>query len=475
MEKKHNKWLILAGVAISIFMATLDGSIVNIALPVMSKTLNVTISSIQWVVTSYLLTISVLLLIWGRLADIFGRKRFFIAGYIVFTLGSLLCGLSPNLLFLVISRVIQGIGAACTMALSQGIVTTAFPPNERGRALGITGTTVAIGSLMGPSLGGILVKAFGWQSIFYINIPIGIVAIIFAYIVIPKSTERQASASFDLLGSGVFVVSISMLFTSLLLFQDRIIPTWLFIALFICSILLIVYFLRLQIKNNDPLIDLSLFKNKIFSLGLSTAYLTFIALNATILFLPFYLQSLRQFSPFTAGLIISAYPITSAVVSPISGWLSDKISYRPLTIIGLLSSCIMILVTSTFDINTSIVEIAIVMSFMGASTAIFQSPNNSSVMGSVPRKSLGVAGGISALFRNLGMVSGTTFSVMLFTFTSNLNIDKLSGSTEKLNSSMFLTGFRAVMIFAAISIFIGFLLSSFRAFKVNPPQNDAAS
>lgn len=459
---KHRRWLVLVSVAISIFMATLDGSIVNIALPVITKSLNTNISSVQWIVTSYLLTISVLLLVWGKISDMYGRKIIFISGIALFTIGSIMCGFSQNLPMLVVSRIFQAIGASSTMALSQGIIASIFPPNERGRALGITGTTVSIGSLVGPSLGGVLLKFTGWQVIFLINIPIGIIGIVFAAIVIPKIHEAPENKTFDIKGSFLFILAIVLLFTGMLFFQDGQIDVWVFSIMLAISIITLYLFVKLQLKIDNPLVDLRLFKNKIFSFGLSSAFLNFIALNSTIMFIPFYLQTVRDFDPFTAGLIMSAYPAVSAIVAPFSGWLSDKISYRPLTIAGLSLGFLALVKISTFNQQTSVLEMIIVMAFTGGSMAIFMSPNNSSVMGSVPRDRLGVAGGVSALFRNLGMVTGTTLSVMLFSFVSKININKLSGGGIKIDTNMFMTGFKAVMILAAISCLAALAVSIFR-------------
>jgi MFS family permease len=236
------KWLILINISVSVFMATLDGSIVNIALPVISKELSVNISSVQWVVTSYLLAISVLLLIWGKISDIYGKKKIFAFGFIIFTLGSLLCGLSASLTILVLSRVLQAVGASAMMALSQGIVTETFLPGERGKALGIIGTTVAIGSLVGPSLGGILIHYFNWQSIFLINVPIGLIGAILTFVIIPDDHIFSESKIFDFKGSVMFVGSILLMFISLLFLQEGSLPFKIFVPLFLLSLVFVYKF-----------------------------------------------------------------------------------------------------------------------------------------------------------------------------------------------------------------------------------------
>lgn len=471
MEKqisKAKRWVILINVCVSIFMSTLDASIVNIALPSISNSLKADISSIQWVVTSYLLTISVLLLVWGKISDLYGRKRIYAFGFIVFTLGSAMCGLSSGLNMLVFSRILQAMGASSMMALSQGIVTSTFPPEERGKALGVTGTTVAIGGLVGPSLGGILVHAAGWESIFYINIPIGILGTILTLLTFPKDDKKPESVNFDYKGSVLYIFSITVLFMALLMYQERSIHENKLILMLIASIIGFVLFIRFERNAIDPLIHLELFKNRVFSMGLVCAYLSFIAIFATQMFIPFYLQMVLKLNTLSAGLLISFYPIATALVAPFSGWLSDKISYRPLTVAGLSINVIALAVMTTLGSGSSYVKIAVLMAAMGVGFGLFQSPNNSSVMGSVPKDRLGIAGGINALFRNLGMVSGITLSVMLFSLTTRMDINSLSGSSYAIDIPLFLKGFRIVMIATSITCLAGAIISLSRALGKNP-------
>lgn len=466
------RWLILFNVALSVFMSTLDGSIVNIALPVLSKELSVDINSIQWIVTAYLLTISVLLLIWGKISDMYGKKKIFAAGFIIFTVGSLMCGMSGSFHFLVFSRAVQAVGASSMMALSQGLVTAIFPPEERGKALGITGTTVAIGSLVGPSLGGILVYAAGWQSIFYINLPIGIIGTALTFWLIPDLNDETSAEGFDYKGALLFSTSIVFMFLGLLLFQEGSITKGIFLAMITSAIALLTIFIKQEKLAPNPLVQLSLFKSSVFSMGVIAAFLSFVAIFSANLFLPFYLQNVLKLSTLNAGLLLSFYPITTAVVAPISGWLSDKISYRPLTVIGLTISTISFIGLSTLTEGSSHLFFIVFSIFLGMGAAIFQSPNNSSVMGSVAPNQLGVAGGINALFRNLGMVTGITVSVILFTLTTKMNINSLSDNAAAFDSALFLKGFRVVLFEAALISFTGALISLKRAIRKQSDDTD---
>jgi len=218
--QNRRRWLILANVSVGTFMATLDSSIVNVALPTMSVKLQADLSTLQWVVTAYLLTISSLLPVFGRVADLFGRKRVYSLGFIVFTLGSVLSGIALNIWFLVGMRALQAVGAAMLMSNSAAIITASFPPQERGRALGLTGTVVALGSLTGPAIGGILVGLTSWRAIFYINLPIGIIGYIAAQAILPKDPKQSKSESFDFVGAFLFALGMTSLLLALNHGQD---------------------------------------------------------------------------------------------------------------------------------------------------------------------------------------------------------------------------------------------------------------
>lgn len=467
------KWMILLTVSVSIFMATLDGSIVNIALPVISQRLGVDMSAVQWVVTSYLITISALLLIWGKISDIYGKKYIFAAGFILFTIGSALCGFSHSLATLVVFRIAQAVGAGAMMALSQGIVTAVFPPSERGRALGITGMMVAIGSLVGPSLGGILVNAAGWESIFFVNIPVGVAGTVLALTIIPEISERAEDRRFDVPGALLFTAALLLLFVGLLFLQQGLLPLPVFLGMFAAALLSAAGFVFRERRVPNPLLKLGLFRRKEFSSGLLSAYLSFIAMNSTLYFMPFYLQNVLGLSPLTAGLLISVYPITTALVAPLSGALSDRISYRPLTVAGMSAATAALLFISTLSDVPRFAPVAAGLILLGIGVALFQSPNNSSVMGSVPKNELGVAGGINALFRNLGMVSGTTFSVLIFSFMTKLSLDAITGKTAASLSATFMKGFRAVILFDAACTLLAALLNVTRAVAFRPKAKDA--
>ncbi|HUX37889.1 MAG TPA: MFS transporter [Rectinemataceae bacterium] len=454
---RARRTIILVNTLILTFMATLDGSIVNIALPEISRALGVGIESVQWVVSSYLITIAATLLIWGRLADLKGRRRFFAAGLGIFTLGSLLSGLSGNLTFLVLSRVLQALGASMAMGLVQGIVTSIFPPKERGKALGYTGAVVSIGSLLGPSLGGVLVHFAGWPSIFFVNVPIGIIGVFLTFAVMPESKRQEGD--FDWPGASVFAALVILFFVWLLDWQEGKASTLAMIGVPPLSILLFVLFLMVEKRRKHPLIDGSIFVSPVFTLGIVAAWFSFVAMFSYILFMPFYLQGIRGLSPLYAGLLLSINPVITTVLAPLSGSLSDRYGFLPFTVGGLALTAIGLVLLTTLGPTSSLLEIGAIIALLGLGAGTFGSPNNSSMMGTVPRERLGVAGSMIALFRNLGMVSGTTFAVAIFSFTTRTDMNQLTGTFD---ATVFMTGFRFVVGSAAVMALAGSLVNLVR-------------
>jgi EmrB/QacA subfamily drug resistance transporter len=450
------KWITLGITSIATFMGTLNSTIVNVALPVMSQELKASINTIQWVVSSYLLTTVILLLVWGKISDIYGKKYIFASGTLVFTLGSALCGLSHTLVMLTAARIIQAVGTSAMFSLSMAIVSGVFPSTERGKALGVVGTMVAIGTIAGSSLGGILVSAFGWPSIFMVNVPIGIVGSILAIIFIPEVFERQENKAFDLKGTVFFSLFIILLFTGLLLAQQGVLSvSYLILAIVIATVCLTI-FVKVEVRAKNPLLNLELFREKEFMWGLIAAYFSFIVLNSTMLFIPFYLQDILKFRTLTSGLILSVYPISMGIVAPVSGWLSDRITHRPLTVMGMAVTAVAMILLSMLGQKSSTLEVVILLAVLGSGLAIFQSPNNARVMGSVPQNQLGIASGANALFRYIGLVSGSTFSMIIFSFSSKINISKLGGGFNKIS---FMRGISMVYLFDAACAFTSMAFS----------------
>jgi len=467
---KKKRSLILFIVVMVTFMCTLDSSIVNVALPIMAKSLNVSSGGIQLVVTSYLIIISATILVFGRLGDILGKTKVFKFGIALFTLGSLLCGISRSFPILVLARIIQGIGAAGTMANNQGIITEVFPANERGKALGITGTFVALGSLVGPPLGGFIVSATSWEYIFLINVPIGIIILFYGIKILPKG-HKKAKGKMDGLGALLFMFAIVPLFAALGQGQEIGFTQPIILLGFLISIISFSVFIIAEKKSESPLLQLQIFENKLFSLSIFCGFVSFVALFCSIIIQPFYLQDVLKFSPASTGLVLMIFPLILSVVAPLSGHLSDKIGSEILTFIGLFIMSLGLLLMSTLNEQSSIISMVIFIAIMSLGTGLFQSPNNSLIMSTVPKDKLGIAGSVNALIRNLGMVCGIAIATTILYNRMSYKIGYHVTNYVKGLNDAFIYGMKIVYITAAVICMLGAILTFLRLYRSKAKSN----
>lgn len=458
------EWAILFTVLPMTFMTTLDSSIVNVALPTMAKELNTSMAGIEWVVTSYLITICATILLFGKLGDILGKTRIFKIGIGVFTIGSLLCGLSNTLFMLILSRIVQAIGAGAAMATNQGIITETFPPNERGRALGMTGTAVALGTMVGPTLGGLIVSIAPWKYIFLINIPIGILVYISVIKILPFK-KKANNFTIDIKGSILFMISITLLFTSINFGQSLGYTNIFIVMSFIISLILFAIFIRVEKNSDNPMLDIKIFKNRLFSLSIFCGFTSFISIGAVNIILPFYYQDVLSLSPSSAGLMMTVSPIILAVVAPLSGYLSDKIGSEKISALGLSILSIGIISLVIFNVNTSLIVVGILVGLLSLGSGIFQSPNNSLIMSTVEKNELGIAGSINGLVRNLGTTTGIALSTsILYSRMSSKLGYKVSGYVDG-RADVFIYAMRFVFVGIGLICLIGAILSIIRVVK----------
>lgn len=453
------KWVVLFTVVVMTFMSTLDGSIVNVALPAMQRALDASAADIQWVSSVYLLVCCAAVLVFGRLGDLLGKVRFFQLGVGLFTVGSLLCGLSTTLPALVAARVLQGLGSASAMANNMGIVTEAFPAEQRGRALGIVGTFVSLGMMCGPTIGGMLVAAYPWESIFLINVPIGVVAFAVGARTLPRDARPEAGARsrFDLPGAVLLVPAIFCTFYALTALASA--PSLPLVALLVVGVALLAGFVVAERRAKLPLVRLDLFRRGLFTLNLVTMLLCFVAVGATEYLLPFYLQDACGFSSDAAGLMLTAIPLAMAVVAPLAGVLSDRIGCELPCAVGLVVYATGIALMATLTDASAPVLIVGLMAFMSVGGGLFQSPNNSLVMGSVEREDLGFAGSLVSLARYMGMSVGVTGgTALLYGRMSELAGHPVTAYVEG-RPDLFLAGFEFTFLVLAALVGVGAALS----------------
>ena len=404
-----NKWVVFAILAIGIFMATLDSSIVNISLPAIASYFGVPLSgAVEWVIIAYLVVIAGVLLTAGRLADMIGRKAMWVTGLAVFTLGSAICGASISLGMLIAARALQGLGGALIMAVSPAMLTSAFPANERGRALGMNAVVVALGVSVGPTLGGVITEHFTWRWIFYVNVPIGIIGIIATLRVLKENTSR-VRGHFDPLGAILLGIGLVCLTLGLSFGQEWGWSSPLLIGTLAVSLISLIALAIVEHRVSDPVIDFALLRNRVFLSANISLILNFLALFAVSFMLPFYLEELRGFSTEQAGLLLTPLPLTIAVVAPFSGMLADRIGSRWLAAGGLTIACIGLVLISQLNAQSSTWDIIWRLVVVGFGQAMFQSPNNSALMGAAPRNRQGTASGFLAT----GRVVGQSISVAL--------------------------------------------------------------
>jgi EmrB/QacA subfamily drug resistance transporter len=454
----YYRWLIFSVTVMGTFMAVLDSSIVNVALPLIAASFGVELTAVQWVVTAYLLVISSLLPLFGKIGDLYGRRKIYLLGFVIFTIGSLLCSLSNSIWFLVASRVLQAVGASMLMSNSPAIVSVTFPGKERGRVLGMNGTVVALASMAGPSLGGILVGLFNWQWIFYINLPIGIFAYLLGYYILPVE-EKHSSGTFDFKGAALFAIGMTGLLVVLSEGQEW---GWGSLAIFVTAIVSIVIlsiFIWHEGRVLHPMIDLTLFKRWPFLAGNVSGLLSFMAMFTNNMLMPFYLHSVLLLTPTQIGLAITPFPLLMAFAAPVSGYLSEKVSPVILTSggLGILMSGLLYL--STLDAQSTVWQVVIGQGIMGIGNGMFQSPNNNSVLSSVPASKVGLASGISALMRNVGMVSGTAVAVSVFESKRQQELANVTNLSNDAYMSAFLSAYHVALIIGACFAGIGLLIS----------------
>jgi len=458
------RWMILISVGIFTLMATLDGSIVNIALPVISKNLNIGMNMAEWVVSIYLVTICIFLLMFGKIADSIGKIKVFKMGSVLFIIGSIVCGLSADLTWLLIGRVIQAFGASMAMATNNGIITQSFPLRERGYALGYIGSFVSIGAIAGPGIGGLILGHFHWSYIFWINIPIGLIALFLGYINLPKK-ESINPTRFDFKGFLAYFLTLILFFSAIFIGQSVGFTNPYIVITFIIAIGSFLVFLHIEKTVDQPMIELRIFSNHNFTLGLVAGFLIFVTNFFFNVISPFYLENALGIGASTAGYILMAFPLVQVVVAPISGKLSAKVNPIVLTIVGLAVIEIAQLGYLAFNLETSIWFILIFIGLNGLGNGLFQAPNNTMIMSSVETHDLGIAGGLNALSRNLGMIIGVSVSTtVLF-----LSMSKFYGKpvTTYINDrpDIFIDGMRVTMTFAVIICLIAIVMSAIRLIK----------
>ena len=459
-QKKQVKvGILISATGIGVFLASLDGTIINISLKTMKTSLGVEQYQIQWVILSYLLTMIAFTAIAGDLGDRFSNKIIFQIGMVIFSISSLLCFFAKTLTVLVLFRVFQGIGATGLVANGIAIITRFTTKENRGLAIGLNSFIIAIAISLGPILGGVITEYFGWPSIFLINVPVGLLGMIWVQFAIPATppvVDKRRKA--DVIGSVSLSLFLSLLVFSFSIYVNQIInraKLWFGISL-IGSIVFFVIFILWERKSDHPIVDLAMFRKRRFSFGIFTAVLAYLGLCVIIYQLPFFLQEIMLLTPIQTGLIILGTPAAMAVSAILSGFLSDRIDARYIATFGIGGMMISLIVGAVFVTeNASNWLIAIIAVIIGFSLGAFIAPNSNSVMSTAPEEKLGVANGMLGLSTNVGFSLGTALATAIFALNQqwfqNINGGEVTDIVNYVPAMRVLFGvFAGFMLFSTI-------------------------
>jgi len=397
-------------------MVPINASIVNVSLPMITEFFGATVATSEWVLTSYLITLLSFVLFFGKFGDFWGHERLYMVGLVGFVFSSLLCSLAPSIIFLIIFRAIQGFTAAMMLSVSLGIVKKSFPISMLGQALGIYAVVIAGGLTLGPAIGGILDGLLGWRSIFLINLPTGILSLAICYKILDRGESKEIK--WDIIGTiSQFLALFSLVYLLNYITSNPINIEALIMIIFTVS--MIIIFLWWEHRTEDPILNLSLFRNISFSAYNLSLHLNYVCMYMIIFVMPFYLLKVLDLSTYTTGLVLTAAPLLMMFLAPISGMISDKFGSRPLSFIGALICAVAFYSMTQLQFYSTEIDVFLRLALLGVGTAIFQSPTNRAIMSKIPNGQAGVASGILVTMRNLGMVFAVCYAGILLSTTIN--------------------------------------------------------
>ncbi len=404
--EENRRWWTLGALCFALFMIMLDNTVVNVALPAIRADLGISVSELEWTVAAYALTFASLLLTGGKLGDLVGRRRIFIIGLTVFTLSSLACGLSSSAPQLISARAVQGIGAALMMPATLSIISATFHARERGMAIGIWAGVSALALAIGPLLGGIITEHISWNWIFYVNVPIGVLAVIAAIVVVPESKDTSREQRLDLPGLLTSGIGLLALVYALIEGHQYGWTSARIIGLFVVAAVALVAFVLLETHQRLPMLDLTLFRNGTFLGANIVAILVTLAMFGIFVFFPIYMQTFRGWSPIQAGAALLPWTLMIVVFAPIAGKLSDRVGSRWLMAGGMTVVAACCLLLSTVTLHSTFWNMLPAFLLGGLGMSFVMTPMSAAAMGAAPVAKAGVASGVLNTFRQVGVALG---------------------------------------------------------------------
>jgi len=414
-EAGNYKWKALITTAMGALMATMDVSITNIAFPTLTRVFDKEITTVIWVTVAYVLVSTSSMLILGKISDTVGRKRIYTFGMLIFTLGMAACSLAQSMGELIFYRCIQGLGAAMNVSCGAAIVTEAFPLKETGRGLGFLGISVSLGFIIGPVLGGFLLDWLDWRAIFYVRTPVALFTFVLGLILLKKDRIADHGLRLDLLGALTSSLGIFCLVYGVSRARDSGFFSPAIFAWVGCGIVILSLFTLQERKTPNPLLDLSLFRNRAFLIASLSLFFTFVSAPPFILIMPFYLMQGIGMSPSEAGLLLAVNSVATIVCGPVSGALSDRFGPQRFAAAGAAATAFAFVLMMFFNLDTGMAAIILVLILLGVGIGMFQTPNSSMIMGSVPRDQLGTASALMATVRQVGLSLGMALAGALYT------------------------------------------------------------
>ena len=447
-ERTPSVWWALASLSLSMLLSSLGTSIANVGLPTLAQAFTASFQEVQWVVLAYLLAITTLIVSVGRLGDITGRRRLLLAGISLFTVASVVCGVAPTLWLLITARAVQGLGAAIMMALTMAFVGETVPKEKTGSAMGLLGTMSAIGTALGPSLGGVLIAGLGWPAIFLINLPLGVLALLLAYRYLPfdRQGPKTDRARFDTMGT--LLLALTLAAYALAMTMGRGSFGRLNMALLLAAVFGIGLFVLAETRAASPLIRVAMFRDPVLSAGFAMSTLVTTVVMATLVVGPFYLSGALALDAARIGLFMSSGPIVAALTGVPAGGIVDRFGAHRMSIVGLIAmavgSSILPMLPTSFGVAGYVAPLVVIT----AGYALFQAANNTAVMTNVRADQRGVISGMLNLSRNLGLITGASVMGTVFALGS-ATINIVTARPEAVAAGM-----RATFVVAAILILV---------------------
>lgn len=442
----------LAAATVTSFMAPFMISAVNVALPAIQKEFGIDAVVLSWVATAYLLATAIILVPMGRIADIYGRKKIFMAGQLIFTLACLLTALAPSISVLIFLRVLQGVGSAMVVTTGMAILTSVFEPRQRGKAIGISVSAVYVGLSLGPFVGGILTQHLGWRSIFILAAPIGAASIAITWIYLKGEWADARGEAFDMAGSVMYGLALV-----LIIYGATRLPQMEAVYLIVPGIICLVAFVVRQLKGSSPVFDVRLFAdNKLFAFSSMAALIHYAATFAVTFLMSLYLQYVKGMSPQGAGIILVAQPVCMALFSSLAGKFSDVIEPRRIASVGMAQTALGLFLLRLIGPDTSTAYIVVVLMILGTGFALFSSPNMNAIMSSVAKRHYGIASGSVATMRLIGQMLSMAIATVVFAIL----IGQVKIGPQ--NYAQLMQSIKICLLISAIMCSVGVFFSLFR-------------